>query len=85
LPKRGYRSIRTHAPRAGGEIGASRTSLAVICRTRQIDAPVVFSGFRTHRMPHRINGTACVSGYGYSAVTAFRILHEVALRLECLA
>ena len=73
-------SARTKAGRRNRYF--ARKSLAIICRTRQIYAPMAFSRFRTHRMPHRINGTACVSGYGYSAVTAFRILHDVALRLE---
>jgi len=63
----------------------ARKSPAVIGGTGQIDPPMALSGFRPHGMPDSVDIAQCVSRDGKTAVTAFRILHEVALRLERFA
>src|SRR4029077_18239350 len=46
---------------------------------------MVLTGLLTHGVPNSVNVSAHVGGYRNSAVTALRILHQVALGLECRA
>src|SRR5882724_4581443 len=61
----------------------ARKILSVICGMRQINAAMVVARLLTRGMPDCINVAANVGRHRNSAVTAFCVLRQIALRLEC--